>query len=124
MRKLSVVLFLLYNVTITLYSAPIHDGTSIYFSRSEFTELLQEYGYTQNEAKQFEEYIYRNGSREYLVNDESIITKAISFMKPYISTTYSTDIETYNFLYICKKGKLYAFPFGNIFETIKVVDSR
>lgn len=123
MRKLSVVLFLLYNVTITLYSAPIHDGTSIYFSRSEFTELLQEYGYTQNVAKQFEEYIYRNGSREYLVNDESIITKAISFMKPYISTTYSTDIETYNILYICKKGKLYVFPFVNRFETIKVADS-
>lgn len=123
MKKLSVVVFLLCNVTINLTAVPVHDKNSVYFSRSEFTELLQEYGYTQNVAKQFEEYIYRNGLREYLVEDESVINKSINLMKPYISTTNSTDIETYNILYICKKGKLYAFPSVIFFETIKIDDN-
>ena len=43
LKKLSVVLFLLCNVTINLTAVPVHDENSVYFSRSEFSELLLGY---------------------------------------------------------------------------------
>lgn len=106
---------------ITIHNDYFNDDT-IYYSRNDFTKLLLDYGYDASTAKQFEKYIYNNGLREFIVDDVSIIDKAIDYKKTYISTVSHTEVETYNLFYICKKGKLYAFPAVNNFEILSLSD--
>lgn len=106
---------------VTIHNDYYNDDT-VYYSRDEFTKVLQEYGYDESTAKQFEKFIYNNGLRDFIINDVSIIDKAIDYKKTYISTVLHTELETYNLFYICKNGKLYAFPSIHNFEILKLSD--
>ncbi len=106
---------------VTIHNDYYNDDT-VYYSRDEFTKVLQEYGYDESTAKQFEKFIYNNGLREFIVEDASIIDNAIKYKKTYISSVSHTDTETYNLFYIYKKEKLYAFPAVNTFEILKLSD--